>query len=546
MQPPTLAKQAPFLLLLAVIAFYFYGLGHLPLVGPDEPRYAQVAREMLIKGNLITPTLGGQPWFEKPVLLYWLIMLGYKVFGVSEIAARLGSASAGVLTLFAVYWMARKVEIVSCEKNLQGLGLWCALVAATTLGTIVFSRAASFDILVTATMTWALGFFFAQELEKTRRSRTIYLLAFYFLVGLSLLAKGLVGFLPFGVIATYFLLRREIPERRLLVSLVWGVPLTLAVAAIWYGPVIERHGSLFVDEFFVQHHFARYLSNRYNHPQPFFFYLLILVPLTLPWTPFFLNAIGTSRSWHWRSGDSVNQMRVFSFASLLLPILFFSFSGSKLPGYIIPVLPAAALLAGERVTRFGSSLDIGKGPMRAVGALCLLFAAGALFYAWRLEMVSVRCAVAVVLPLIVAGIFVLSLTWLRTTCALMIAGVTVMSLIILLNCGVDKFAQRESVKHLIQVADARGYSSLPVCGLHVVERSVEFYASGRVVYGSDGQPAKFEGATEILELSRGHQGAVLVLVPVENVNQLTRLTSATTEVLADNEVLAIVVVRTKL
>src|SRR5262245_58644901 len=98
LHPSALAKRVPTVLLIAVIAFYFYGLSLLPLVGPDEPRYAQVAREMLQRGDLITPTLGGHTWFEKPVLLYWLMMLGYKLFGFTEQAARLGVAAAGVLT----------------------------------------------------------------------------------------------------------------------------------------------------------------------------------------------------------------------------------------------------------------------------------------------------------------------------------------------------------------------------------------------------------------------------------------------------------------
>ncbi|HLE63681.1 MAG TPA: glycosyltransferase family 39 protein [Pyrinomonadaceae bacterium] len=535
-----LAKQAPFLLLLAVIAFYFYGLGHLPLVGPDEPRYAQVAREMLMRGDLITPTLGGYTWFEKPVLLYWFMILSYKLLGVTELAARLGPATAGVLTVLAVYWLARTVEAASSDADLQGLGLWSALVAATTLGIIVFSRAASFDILVTMTITWALAFFFAHEVHQSGRKRGIFLAAFYVFVGLSLLAKGLVGFLPLGVVGTYLLLRREIPERRLLISLIWGIPLALAVAAIWYGPVIARHGSLFVNQFVIQHHFARYLSNRYSHPQPFFFYLVILVPLTLPWTPFFINGVASLRCWQWRGDDSLNRMRVLSLAGLLLPTLFFSFSGSKLPGYIVPVLPAAALLAGERVTRFISTGQIGKGAMRLIGVLCLLFAAGSLFYASRFGMVSIRCALAIVLPIIVAGFFILVRRQWRTACAIVTAGATIASLIILLNCGVDNLAQRESVKHLIEAADGRGYSRVPICGLHVVERSVEFYASGRLVYGPDGEPAKFEGAVQVLERARNAGGLVLVLVPIEHAGQLTNLSSAKTEVIADNAVLAIV------
>ena len=88
MHSSTIAKRGVFLLFLAFIGLYFYGLGHFPLLGPDEPRYAQVAREMLLRGDLITPTLGGHLWFEKPPLLYWMMVASFKTFGLSEWSAR--------------------------------------------------------------------------------------------------------------------------------------------------------------------------------------------------------------------------------------------------------------------------------------------------------------------------------------------------------------------------------------------------------------------------------------------------------------------------
>src|SRR5262245_57566248 len=98
---------------------------------------------MLLRRDLITPTIGGHTWFEKPVLLYWLIMSGYKLLGVTEQAARLGSALAGVLTVVAVVWIGRNVERLSGDVELQGLGVWSGLVTASTVAVIVFSRGAS-------------------------------------------------------------------------------------------------------------------------------------------------------------------------------------------------------------------------------------------------------------------------------------------------------------------------------------------------------------------------------------------------------------------
>src|SRR5918997_3040206 len=106
-----LAKRAWVVLVAAVCAAYFYGLGAAPLLGPNEPRYAQVAREMFERGDPVTPTLGGHAWFEKPALLYWLMMASYGAFGVTEWAARLGTALGGVLTVLLVGWAARRVEL---------------------------------------------------------------------------------------------------------------------------------------------------------------------------------------------------------------------------------------------------------------------------------------------------------------------------------------------------------------------------------------------------------------------------------------------------
>ncbi|HEX8355326.1 MAG TPA: phospholipid carrier-dependent glycosyltransferase, partial [Pyrinomonadaceae bacterium] len=191
------------MLFAAVCVVYFYGLGAVPLLGPDEPRYAQVAREMYARGDWVTPTLGGRTWFEKPALLYWLTSVAYRLFGVTEFAARAGSALAGVLTVLLVGWAARRAEFESGE-GLRGLGVSCAAVAASTLGLLVFARASSFDTILTMTVTGALACFYCSEIERGAGRRT-WLVGFYLFVGASLLAKGLVGVvIPAGVVLAYF------------------------------------------------------------------------------------------------------------------------------------------------------------------------------------------------------------------------------------------------------------------------------------------------------------------------------------------------------
>ncbi len=348
MPPSKVAKRLWSLLFLVIAGFYLYGLGAVPLVGPDEPRYAEVAREMLARRDLITPTLGGLPWFEKPPLLYWLMMASYRLFGINEFAARLGPALCGLLTAILVCWVA--TQVARCQKicavneqaalefkdETAALAQWSVLALFSSIGTIVFSRAASFDIVVTMTLTGALTFFFIWQIRIARSSARIHacgspasvpaktnndwrfasallLFGFYFFVGLSLLAKGLIGVvLPFGVIGVYFLMRREWPDRSFSKSLLWGIPIAIATASVWYGPMIARHGGTFVDQFIVQHHFARFLTNKYHHRQPLYFYPLTLAWLVLPWTFLLAAAFVSARSWRWRGDAPVDRLRVFA------------------------------------------------------------------------------------------------------------------------------------------------------------------------------------------------------------------------------------------
>ena len=501
MHPSALAKRVYLFIFIFVIAFYLYGLGKMPLLGPDEPRYAQVAREMFLRSDFVTPTLGGHTWFEKPALLYWLIAASFKVFGVSEWSARLGPAICGLLTILAVWVVAREVDP---RAEARGFAFWSLVVMASCLGLIVFSRAASFDVVITMTTTWSLAFFLLHELPATRR-KGLLLVGFYAFVGMALMAKGLVGVvIPFGVVGFYYALRvaaefvsrkdakvseqerKEVfdsplrplltfaslrEKKSVLLSLLWGIPVALAVAAIWYGPVIARHGWSFIDEFFVQHHFARYVSNKYHHPQPVYFYPVIILMLALPWTPYLVMALAKVRQWSWRGADSLSIVRVFSLAWLVLPLVFFSFSGSKLPGYVLPALPAVALLVADRL------------------------------------------------------LVVRDEKW-----PLLIAGATVVLVVLVLNFAAAPYTHRESVRDLLALADARGYAGAPVLAQHSDDRSAEFYAYDRVVYKPDGEPLAFDEISSTEARARGEK--FVVMIPVEHVDNFRDAPGI--EVIGDN------------
>jgi len=541
---------------LAVIVFYLAGLGSIPLLGPDEPRYAQVAREMYERGDWVTPTLGGYTWFEKPALLYWFQILFYNIFGVSEFSARLGSALSGLITALMLYWLGNKVsslkfQVPSPKSQVPSLGFLNCLIFATSIGAIVFSRAASFDIILTMPVAVSLCFFFASDIETDEKKKRWFLALYWAFMGVALLAKGLIAIIICGgVVFWYFAIQRRLPEKKTLLSLLWGVPLCLGVASAWYAPAIMQNGWKFVDEFFIQHHFARYTSNKYMHPQPFYFFILVAPLLVFPWTPFLIQAIWKTKNIEWRKIESVNdRFQLFSLVWLILPVLFFSLSGSKLPGYILPVLPAIVLLIGQHLDSSSNTKAL-----RVSAGILLLTAIGGAVYVLRKTDVSALCVFFAFASVWAASAF--ALTYKAKTDneetarnqqfiirnLYLIAFAILISFIVALNCLVPVFARRDSVRDLILAAKTRGYTNNPVLGLHTISHSAEFYAPKRLWRDNEGKQKRFEGVLEVAEISRKGKQMVLVLVPLEYLKQLTESKDVYTEIISDNTELAIVAV----
>jgi len=559
LHPSIVAKRAWFLLFIAISAFYLWGLGALPLVGPDEPRYAQVAREMFERRDFITPTLGGIPWFEKPPLLYWMMILSYRFLGVNEYAARFGPALCGLITAFFVYWAGRAIEDrfeTSMNVERGATARWSALVWLSSLGTIGFSRAASFDIVLTMTVAGAFAFFLnylvrsnidgpAFSKGSPHNQHLALLAGFYFFVGLSVLAKGLIGFvIVFGVIALYYVARRELPRRGLITSFVWGLPLSLVVAGVWFVPMFAKHRWIFIDQFIIQHHFARFVSNKYHHPGPIYFYLPVVVSLALPWTIGLGAAINSVRHWAWRGPNGLDRLRVFALLWLILPIVFFSFSGSKLTAYVLPVLPAIALLVGERIS-CALGMERGRSLVRLTGVTLIGVAVAGYWYIHSHYDLTTLCLIVGATPPAIVGAMAVVRPQLRRPLFALIALAVIVSSIVILKCAAPVVARTESVRDLLSTAAARGYATTPIVQLHTIERTAEFYAAGRLTYQTDGEPVKFEGVVQVVEAAQRNNGVVLCFVPLQFESQLTSFKGATVEVIADNGRVALVAVRPK-
>ena len=335
------------LLIAGFCAFlFFYGMGQFGLIGADEPRYAQVAREMLERHDWITPTLGGHAWLEKPPLYYWQAMLAYSVLGVSDVAARVPAAIDATLLVIAVYLFFRRFR--------RGVEVDAALITASCAGMIGYAHAASMDMALAAAFSIGMLAWWAWR-ESGRR---IYLALFYFCMALGMLAKGPVA--PFLAALVIVLFAATARELRLFARTVWlpGILLFCAIALPWYFAVQMRNPQFF-REFILQHNLARFSSDLYHHRQPFWYYLPVTAIALVPWTVFVIAAFVESvRAW-WAERKSVSaaepdlelQFGLFACCWLVALVVFFSISQSKLPGYILPAIPAGAILLADYLRR---------------------------------------------------------------------------------------------------------------------------------------------------------------------------------------------------
>ena len=333
------SRAGPYLLLiLTALATLFFRLGALPFLGSDEPRYARIAEEMNHAGRWVTPLLQGFPWLEKPPLYYWITIVAYRLFGASEATARAGPAVCAVLASAAILWLGTKLWS-------RRAGLLGGLILLTTIGFGAFGRSASPDMPFTTCCTLAFSLLAAAAVQGTLKSWQVG--CAYVLLGLAVLAKGPVALvLAAGILLCFWALDEQggsFGRMR-----VWSGALVAALVAMpWFWLAFKENGFSFIAIFFINHHLARYVSDLHHHEQAIYYFLPILVGLFFPWSgwlPALMTAPLRWQAFDWRTWD---RGAVFLACWALFPVLFFSLSTSKLPGYILPSLPPLALLLGR-------------------------------------------------------------------------------------------------------------------------------------------------------------------------------------------------------
>ncbi len=486
MIPPWATVREVTVFLLFTVFFLAYGLtpllggDGLGLVGADEPRYAQIAHEMLVRfdsaGTLndrlsacVTPYLYGHPWLEKPALYYWRAMFLFQDFGVHDWTARLPSTTFAFIMIGLIYLHMRRFR--------PGGHLDAALITVACVGIIGFARGASTDMQMAAPLAIGLLGWYAWYETGSK----FWLYDIYFFTGLATLAKGPVApFLAALIIAAFALLRREWSIVRR--SFWWpGIVLYFAMVMPWF-IAVQHQNPTFFREFFLEHNLERFATDRYQHTQPFWYYLVVILLATMPWTVIAVRALvdgilTSVAEWRLRhsqcSAPSVNRpgdaFPEFLVLWALIPIVFFSLSESKLPGYILPSIPPIAILTGDFLFR-RRRLGLSRWLLMAHALFCGILTVSALLLPWFVahgaKFPPPHALAAALVSASGAAFLILIVTRGYGVVRLRLVTSAVLVVLMLFLYGVGPFfgiPQVNATKRVIHLLD-RSYSARPLAG----------------------------------------------------------------------------------
>jgi 4-amino-4-deoxy-L-arabinose transferase-like glycosyltransferase len=320
----------------AISGLYLFHIDGVGLLGPDEPRYAAIGRAMAENGDLITPRLWGSPWFEKPPLLYWMVAAGTATGLNPDLAARLPVA------LLSLAFLAISFHLLRREFDVE-VGAVSTALLATSAGWITSSGLCSTDLPLAVCFSFAV--FLALPLLRTEPPMQLVwrrLALIGICLGLGMLAKGLV---PLALCLPLVWFLRRFWRQWWLAFLCCAV-----VAGPWYVAAYVYNGNQFLEEFFWKHHFQRLYSVSLHHVQPWYYYFPVLLGGLFPWTPL-IGLLALKQTW--RDERTRFLATVFCFG-----FLFFSISLNKLPGYLLPLLPAMFVLIALQFEKLGTSRAI--------------------------------------------------------------------------------------------------------------------------------------------------------------------------------------------
>lgn len=347
------------LLTIACLIFLFYGLGFYPLIDVDETRYAVMSRDMLSSFNWNDLMLNGVPFLEKPPLYFWIVSNSIRLFGkFSAFAVRFPIAILSSFVVFFTYYIGKR--IIS-----RKFGMISALILLSSTFFLILSHIAILDMVLTVFMTSAIycGLLTHFCQEKNIKYWWWY---FYLFIGLGFLAKGILALaIPLTIIFIYNFITKTTKDIFKPINIIPGLIIFLTMIAPWHLIMYKEYGFQFIKEYFLIHHFGRFMGSEYiGRERPLLYFVPVFLLGFIPWTFTFIAFLCDEfkklkkkfKSIQGNIKDKIlalleattNEQKLILFASIYFVVVFllFSTSSTKLPTYILPVFPAAALLTG--------------------------------------------------------------------------------------------------------------------------------------------------------------------------------------------------------
>lgn len=327
-------------MIIAVAVIWFANLEYRILIKPDEGRYAEIPREMVLSGDWTTPRLNDLKYFEKPPLQYWATAAAYVVFGEHQWTSRLWTALTGFAGILLVWFAGSRLFGREAAD-------FSAILIGSSMLYVLMGHINTLDMGLTFFITLGiLGLPLAQT-QADKKQRRKWMLVAWAGLGLAVLSKGLMGLiLPGTALIIYCMVQRDFS---VLKRMHWlsGMAVFLLITAPWFYLVMKANPEFF-QKFFIYEHYLRFTTKVHDRYQPWHYFIPILLAGALPWTLLMLDTLART----WKSGAQAS--KVFSPERFLLiwavfVYFFFSISSSKLPSYLLPMFPVLALLMGKQL-----------------------------------------------------------------------------------------------------------------------------------------------------------------------------------------------------
>lgn len=507
-------------ILVAAGFIWFLLLGYRDLIEPDEGRYAEIAREMLNSGNWITPRLNGFKYFEKPPLQYWGSAISMALLGETNAAARVWCSGLGFI---GALW----VGFVGSRLYGRSAGYFAFLFSISTVLYVGLGHANSLDMGVSVLLIIAVGALALAQSERhlPKQEQNWMLLAWAALAGATL-SKGLIGLvLPGGAVVLYTLWQRDWALWRHL-HLGKGLLLYLLIAAPWFVAVSQANPE-FPHFFFIHEHFERFTSDVHGRTKSNWYFFAVFAIGALPWLFSSLNGlIKPPFSWRAEAGKFEASRLLWVYA--IFVFFFFSISHSKLPGYILPMFPALALLVGENVSK--RKHFIADGIMAIVLAIVIF-----IFFIWKAGITdeSGRLASHLMLfrPWIMATAFLTGAAGISTlllrdkkNLAISIFALCALLGIQMLSWGYQSISDLRSSRVMAEAIqsylDKSGKDNIAIYDVHRYDQSLPYYLgrtinlvgfTGELEFGITQEPQKWLNEADFLPLWLNSEQAISVL-----------------------------------